>query len=710
MKLFYLQKRFFRKIFFLYSAALIICSLAFCFGLFRQDRMQNQLLAEEECQSKMNIITQILDDKFMEIEKIGLQISTANWAKQVCSESKIILNNLDYFKRRDICQEIERYQAIVRTAKSTALLLPKKQMAIDKISFWEAGRYFASVGIDEEDILAQLQRKTPNTFSTMTMIAPEAAKSRNKGDFFLLKQLDIARTPELVLFFYVDGKQFSRLLLENSSEFLLSLHIMQGENSVFSYQSGNGAEEGGFSKTIKSKLYNWSYAYRMDAARPVSFGDSAFLWYTAVISFVLSLLLAYFLSRISYSPVSSLLKKLESDPEAEKENEFETIEKSFHSLREEKNNLERLSDSYCSTIRNNLLFSLLQGSFHPETTAQSMDKLGLPFCEDMQYLAAILDYPELVGSEQRAMDFVKLTAFGEENNILSYWLESADQNFVLIVCTRQGSEELFRQVNQYRKYCIETLGYDAAVFCGLPHRGLIGISKSYQTAKEQCTGSPFQNAYYYPIDWEIQLISQLRMGNEEVVVKILEELRKENLERGISLADNSYVTTLILETLLRIETEMHLGIGDVREEFHRVSDSEDASWPWDYLKGFSQVLCRWMDFSGEHKNTELGPQIIAYVNENFSNSSLSQQDIADQFQISRSGVSKIFKNTAKVNFIDYLHLLRIQKAKALFDSGALDVLEVARSAGYENEITFKRAFLRFESITPRKYMQNCRRK
>ena len=81
------------------------------------------------------------------------------------------------------------------------------------------------------------------------------------------------------------------------------------------------------------------------------------------------------------------------------------------------------------------------------------------------------------------------------------------------------------------------------------------------------------------------------------------------------------------------------------------------------------------------------------------------QQLSSLFHISRSMVSKIFKTAAKVNFIDYLHLLRVQKAKSFFDAGERDILAVAKKTGYENETTFKRAFLRVESITPRKYVQ-----
>ena len=58
-----------------------------------------------------------------------------------------------------------------------------------------------------------------------------------------------------------------------------------------------------------------------------------------------------------------------------------------------------------------------------------------------------------------------------------------------------------------------------------------------------------------------------------------------------------------------------------------------------------------------------------------------------------------------MNFIDYLHGKRVEKAKQLFDQGEWDVIEVGGKVGYENEVTFKRAFLKHEGMTPREYVK-----
>ena len=62
-----------------------------------------------------------------------------------------------------------------------------------------------------------------------------------------------------------------------------------------------------------------------------------------------------------------------------------------------------------------------------------------------------------------------------------------------------------------------------------------------------------------------------------------------------------------------------------------------------------------------------------------------------------------------MNFIDYLSKLRVDHAKNLFSNGEKDVSKVAKLSGFEAEITFKRAFLKWEGITPREYMKHHHR-
>lgn len=103
--------------------------------------------------------------------------------------------------------------------------------------------------------------------------------------------------------------------------------------------------------------------------------------------------------------------------------------------------------------------------------------------------------------------------------------------------------------------------------------------------------------------------------------------------------------------------------------------------------------------------SSLGKELVNYVDTHYADSELSQQSMADIFRISRPTVSKFFKETAKMNFIDYLHKKRVEHAKIRFDEGEADVINVGREVGYENEVTFKRAFVKHEGVTPREYLR-----
>ena len=48
----------------------------------------------------------------------------------------------------------------------------------------------------------------------------------------------------------------------------------------------------------------------------------------------------------------------------------------------------------------------------------------------------------------------------------------------------------------------------------------------------------------------------------------------------------------------------------------------------------------------------------------------------------------------------------MEKAKEYLRETEIPVAEVARKVGYENELSFKRAFVRYEGIKPREYRQN----
>lgn len=137
--------------------------------------------------------------------------------------------------------------------------------------------------------------------------------------------------------------------------------------------------------------------------------------------------------------------------------------------------------------------------------------------------------------------------------------------------------------------------------------------------------------------------------------------------------------------------------------YAEAEEVQDVDNMWDALLEILEALKR--SFNENQNLKSLGYDIVEYVKAHFTSSGLSQQDIADHFRVSRPTVSKVFKETMKVNFIDYLHKLRVEQAKIFFEQENYNVPAVAQLCGYENEITFKRAFVKNEGMTPREYVK-----
>ena len=66
-------------------------------------------------------------------------------------------------------------------------------------------------------------------------------------------------------------------------------------------------------------------------------------------------------------------------------------------------------------------------------------------------------------------------------------------------------------------------------------------------------------------------------------------------------------------------------------------------------------------------------------------------------------MSKLFKNQYQMRFIDYVSNRRIELAKKLLMENKLDVAAIARSVGYDSDVTFRRVFKKITGISPTQY-------
>ena len=106
--------------------------------------------------------------------------------------------------------------------------------------------------------------------------------------------------------------------------------------------------------------------------------------------------------------------------------------------------------------------------------------------------------------------------------------------------------------------------------------------------------------------------------------------------------------------------------------------------------------------TADSANTIIG-DVMSYVQDNYCSSDLSIGGIADQFGVSISYISRQFKRTYGVGMLDYVHRLRINKAKQLLSETDELIKTISEQVGYINALTMSRSFKRYEGILPSEY-------
>ena len=110
--------------------------------------------------------------------------------------------------------------------------------------------------------------------------------------------------------------------------------------------------------------------------------------------------------------------------------------------------------------------------------------------------------------------------------------------------------------------------------------------------------------------------------------------------------------------------------------------------------------------------SQYGPQIrnaLTYMSEHIE-SDLSLSDVAQSLYISPSYLTRLLKNATGRGFNDWLHLIRIGKAKKLLEQSGLHHYEIAERVGYKSYKNFSEYFLKLTGMSARSYRESVMRR
>ena len=583
--------------------------------------------------------------------------------------------------------------------------------------------------------------------------------SNSPNNVFVVQSLEICEKPRAVLLLSMSKSYFSSYIKHITGPGLETLNIADGDLNIFNWQFEeqnntirHQSKVNYLNFTAVSNVCSWEYKciYKNNYV-PFQAKQLLPLLFICVLSLFIGTLAAAILSVKTYKPLYKLFNKVfkqdefskTKEPKMQFLHEYKLIETSFDKLVTEKEAILRRVKNYENAARWNLLLRLLKGYFEDDKLVERLLELGINYNNDISYCVVLINEEKMpmykkinkggqVGKKeyidgiasmekQKRLNLLVTTAGVLDSADLEYQLlEVLDNDIAVIISlVHTGKDEVYIQkVIQNIQLQIEASNdLKPIITMGNIEKGIIGISKSYQVARKniECAifgvdilGNPKVvtegNFYYYPTDWEIQLINNLKVGNFDTVTRIIDEIKLENENRQLSSDSMKRLISLLMETIIRVLNELNINVRIYQREFKELIVSEDMVSIWSYIYEVGNRICERNKYANDSENVDMGETLLQYVNDNYSDSNLSLKELSEIFSMPVSSISKFFKDVSGINFYDYICRLRMEKAKGLLKDIGYDICNIASAVGYENEYSFKRAFLRYEGVKPKDYM------
>ncbi len=215
--------------------------------------------------------------------------------------------------------------------------------------------------------------------------------------------------------------------------------------------------------------------------------------------------------------------------------------------------------------------------------------------------------------------------------------------------------------------------------------------------------------YYYPVKKEKIFINLLESREYELLEKLIEELVLEIKKKpGLSVECVLQIFKRMLSSAVNIVLEyggtMQEVLGSKTNIYTRFAKNETI----DDIKAWVLDICKkiigYLDNKHNcHKNKYI--EIIkAYIQSNYSQD-IALDMVAAKVDLSRTYVSRMFKDCEGTTLVKYINRIRIEQSKTMLTDSNLSIREISEKVGYNNEHGFIRYFKMFEGITPGQYRE-----
>lgn len=388
----------------------------------------------------------------------------------------------------------------------------------------------------------------------------------------------------------------------------------------------------------------------------------------------------------------------------------EALQKAVFEIQERKQGKEAALDQ--KTLQMQKLFGLLTGRESDEKTLEKLTaETGFP--KNAEFLCLIGIYMGTEGQpEERLAEMgavIESTGFAAVPN---YQPEKQQFAFVIAYPARQQ----YQLAPMYRRMLEKCYGLRLGI--GVEARNWRNIYNSYKTA------SMAVNCAFYKEDERLffideQIWQQKNVIDPGIYGEFLQVLSQNPQRLEVWFDDlferlgqckyyhREQVYTLMVSLLTAIYKrypalyEAYPGIREESQIQPRVSGAES-------LRKIRELFTAVLQYLRIREEERMGMSRIIrgvqdYVDQHYSEESLSVAEIAEHLHFSPAYLNVLFKQEAKMTLKQYLRDYRLERAKKMLTDGYEKITEIAEKCGYANANYFAKVFREAMDMTPAEY-------
>ncbi|MCJ8009417.1 helix-turn-helix domain-containing protein [Lederbergia wuyishanensis] len=471
---------------------------------------------------------------------------------------------------------------------------------------------------------------------------------------------------------------------------------------------------------VKSETSKWSFVTVIPTNEFFSKVSEFKSFILLVLFFIITItsLISIYIALKQYHPIKKLIefaKGNDNSYQAVSRNELDNLQKSMEMVYA---NHEYLNEKFAKQeplVRDQCLIMLLQGQMNAvEHSKELFRSFNLDFNDPYSFVI-VTSFSKSQLSEINTKEVEQIS-----NEILNdakiYSVEIINDNTMVFIVNGKYNNTFEKQqfLLEFEKSLTDqqtiVIGV-GSTYKGKEHinRSFIEASAALESGKlNEQSGIIFfsdikksPESLWLPKDHLLKLIQSYKQGNAEIAIESINSLVawvKCNNSSSLFIKHMKYD---IINNIIKTITDMDIDFNP--EKLFYLSDINSLDEFEAKLSQFTNEICIEINKIKEKQANQLQLNILNYIKEHFDQYDLSLENLAHEFNLSASYLSRFIKEETNITFSQYVWELRLEEVKKQLIQTNMPVKNIINQVGYIDVPNFTRKFKGAVGITPGQY-------